>query len=186
MNKCPIWQIPARVISRRGDSFRVESPRTCGTYIISRTAAVTVGNYSIDQRISLTSWLIRQRMRGNDEPMIYSYSKFPLSRLQPYQRADNLLKYINSQLPRISDVFEFKRRHQFYPQLGCPLWERYAEMLAWSESTELGELEDLLTFLETNAWLEKAYLGAEGRNFRLTVAGRGHLAELNYQSGDST
>lgn len=59
-------------------------------------------------------------------------------------------------------------------------------MLAWSESTELGEQEDLLTFLERKTWLEKANGGAEGRNFRLTVAGRGHLAEFNCQSSDST
>ena len=187
MDKCPIWQTPARVtLFNDKDSFRVNSPRAGGTYIISGTAVATVGGYSTDQRISLTSWLVRQRMMGNDEPMIYSYLDLSSSHLEVHQRADNLLKYIDSQLPRISDVFEFRLHRRYNPETDYYLWKRYVEMLAWSESTKLEELEYLLTFLEREAWLEKAYGGAVDRNFQLTMGGHSHLAEFNYQSVDST
>ena len=187
MDKCPIWQTPARVTRFNGkDSFRVDSPRAGGAYIISGTAAVTVENWSTDRRILLTSWLVRERMMGNDEPTIYSYSEPSTSRLQVRQRADNLLKYIGSQLSRISDVFEFKLCRQYYPDVDYPLWKRYAEMLAWSESMEIEDLEYLLSFLVTEARLEKLR-GAIGDYYvRLTMNGHSYLEELNYQSANST
>ena len=186
MDKCPIWQTPARVTRFNGkDSFRVDSPRAGGVYIISGTADVTVGNYSTDQRISLTSWLVRERMMGNDEPMVYSNSEPSASCLQVRQRADNLLMYIGSQLSRISDVFEFKLYRQYYPDVDDPLWKRYAEMLAWSESTEIEELEYLMTFLLREDRLEQAYGGAVDCNVRVTMEGHSYLEELSFQYVDS-
>ena len=185
MDKCPIWQTPARVTRFNGkDSFRVDSPRAGGAYIISGTAAVTVENYSTDQRISLTSWFVRQRMMGDDEPMVYSYSEPSTSRLQVRQRADNLLKYIGSQLSRISDVFEFKLRRQYFPDVDYPLWKRCAEMMAWSESMDIEDLEYLLEFLVREARPEKLRGAIGDCNVRLTMNGHSYLEELNRQSGD--
>lgn len=187
MDKCPIWQTPARVTRFNGkDSFRVDSPRAGGVYIISGTADVTVGNYSTDQRLSLTTWLVRQRMMGNDEPMVYSYTEPSTRRLQVHQRADNLLKYFGSQLSRISEVFEFKLRSQYHPDVDYPLWKRYAEMLAWSESMEIKDLEYLLSFLVTEGRLEKLRGAIGDCNVRLTMNGHSYLEELNYRGADST
>ena len=124
-------------------------------------------------------------MMGNDEPMVYSNSEPSASCLQVRQRADNLLMYIDSQLSRISDVFEFKLYRQYYPDVDDPLWKRYAEMLAWSESTEIEELEYLLTFLLREDRLEQAYGGAVDCNVRVTMDGHSYLEEFNFQYVDS-
>ena len=125
-------------------------------------------------------------MMGNDEPMVYSYTEPSTRRLQVHQRADNLLKYFGSQLSRISEVFEFKLRSQYYPDVDYPLWKRYAEMLAWSESMEIEDLEYLLSFLVTEARLEKLRGAIGDCNVRLTMNGHSYLEELNYQGADST
>ena len=175
LNKCSIWGTQAHVELMQTDSHRVNSPRAGGVYILSRTCAMTVGNLSADEKKLLTSWLVQERARENMEPQLpYStqLEKF-VNKLQPLtvpQRADNLLKYIESKIPNIEALHSFGR--DIAPGID-------EEMLAWSESMEINELRFLLKYLQERGWLERApddpnpYI-----SYRLTVAGYSYLSEL--------
>lgn len=182
-DKCFIWKTPAEVIPLSTDAYRVNSPRTGGIYTISGTASLTVGNLITDQAISLTSWLVRQRMMGVDEPRILSDFEPPITAPQVHQRADNLLQYIRLHLHTISATFDFNLYP--YPEFNSYSWQRYAKMLAWSASTESDELAYLIGLLEKQAWLE-AYRDDSHLNVRITADGHLHLAELAHGPVDSS
>lgn len=181
ITECFVWQTPAEGFYSNNDSYRVHSPRTGGTYIISGTESVTVGRLTPDQKVLFTSWLVRQRMMGNHSPIIPSNLELPTNHLRVHQRAENLLKYIDLQLSKVSDVFRISLYDRFNPEP----WERYAEMLAWSESTEPEELNYLLNFLGKQAWLEVPCHRAFEYRLTLTVEGHRHLAELTNRTVDS-
>jgi hypothetical protein len=184
---CPIWKTPAAVEHlSQIDSSSIESPRAGGKYVITGTAAVSRSSLREDQKVRLTSWLISQRMMGDAAPLITSDHPEIATIRRPSvpQRAENLLKYINSQISHISDVFEFP-----HMSLGGrdPLWKRYAEMLAWSASTKLEELEYLRRFLDDQDLIGSppSQLQFAGYPCTLTVRGHAHLAELKKPSTDS-
>lgn len=183
MDKCPIWQTPAKVDRLRKDAWRVDSPRTGGVYVISGTAFVTIGNYTPDQKELVTSWLVKQRMMGEHEPMIKSNLRHHINnRLQVHQRADNLLKYIDSQISEISGIFEFKLRSYGNPSIHDLSWKRFAEMQAWSESMKLGDIQYLLKALENRGRLVQIYSSVDASNFMITLDGHNYIAELSKQT----
>ncbi len=150
-----------------------------------------MGSLDEDQKVRLTSWLISQRMMGEAEPMITSDLEMDSTRRPSVSlRADNLLKYINSQVRRIDHLFEFPME----PPRPAPhqgLWKLCAEMLACSDSTHWGEVLVLLNLMtEEREWLisSRAVLpgGVDGYTSRLTMSGYAHLAELENPSTDST
>ena len=188
INECPIWKTPAVVDPHGDDSLRVNSVRTGGLYVINGTETLTVERLDDVQKALLTSWLIRNRAMGNIEPTVPEWLADGLSRRSVHQRADYLLKYIESQLSNIGDLFVFETHisHR-QPNLDNPSWQRFAEMLAWSESLKFEELKYLLNFLQHQAWLEySAHSGATQSVYSLTVEGYSHLAELQSRITDSS
>ena len=138
------------------------------------------------QKILVTSWLVSQRWRGVAEPRISDYMEINSLRLPSvYQRAENLLKCVSSQLSNISDFFEFPRRPT---HTNHPLWRHYVEMLAWSDSTEQEELDYLLKYLRDHDLLGPPPPGYVSENVLYTVTVRGHtyLSELENPTVDST
>lgn len=114
----------------------------------------------------LTSWLVRERARGNMEPELPddpTRIKEFVKKLQPLtvrQRADNLLKYMDSKISNIGDPFKFSQ-------------VTIGKMLAWSESLGFSEVEFLFEFLEKKGWLKSSNHG-----YSLTVDGYSYLSEL--------
>lgn len=196
-----------------GDSFEIDSPRAGGAYVISQSCMQSFGAKNFDERQKslLTSWLIQDRARGERKPQIPTSTKIEsfVKRLHPlpiHRRADNLLKYIDSEISNIADIFVFEMPSP--PNSG---WERYEEMLAWSESLVPRELMYLVTFLQDEGWLERStssYGDGSGsgsgkivqgqgwqkrsgfddfteHRFSITVAGYSHLTELKTRTPDS-
>ena len=182
---CPIWGTPADVVMLPNDSWSVDSPRAGGKYTITGTRFVTAANLSDDQKILVTSWLVSQHSLGETVPHISDNLDIDsIRRPSVLQRADYLLEYINSQLSDISDIFTYPRRLQ---NIDRPLWERTAEMLAWSASTEMENLHYLLAFLEDQGLITTPPPRFQSEHLMriLTVAGHAHLAELGNRAIDS-
>lgn len=179
---CPIWGTPAEGLMLANDSWSINSPRSGGQYTITGTRFVTVGGLSDEQKVLVTSWLASQRLKGKAVPHIsVDLDVDSIHPLTVLERAEYLLRYIDAQLSNISDRLEYP---SFLPDPHQPIWGRYAEMLAWSSSTELEDLYYLLRFLE-----DRGLISPPPRKFQsphrmciLTVEGHTHLAELKARS----
>ena len=68
------------------------------------------------------------------------------------------------------------------------MWKRYAEMLAWSASTKIDELDYLFDYLDRQGLIGPPPSGFVSSNLIriLTVEGHTHLAELGNRTIDST
>ena len=185
-NVCPIWGTPAEVRMLRNDSLSVNSPRAGGRYTITGTRAVMAGDWSDEQRMLVTSWLVNQRSRGDAVPRISDSVEIDtLRRPSVSQRAEHLLKYVSSLLSDISDFFESPRQ---VPGGNHPLWKSYSEMLAWSSSIKIEELNYLLRYLKDQYLLGPPPSGYVSDNYLYTVTVRGHsyVGERETPTIDST
>ena len=104
-----------------------------------------------------------------------------------HKRADNILRYIRTIIPHIGADFYFETHLDGFldPRKHSPD-KTYAEMLAWSESTEMEELEYLLNYLESQSWLERKTYTATCLRYSLTVRGHSYLAEIDHVVTDSS
>ena len=189
LDTCPIWRTPARFKPYGLDRFEVDSPRAGGKYAITSTEMVTVGNLDEAQRASLTSWFVRNRAMGNLLPTASYANAQGLSPLSVPQRADLLLRFIESRIPNIGQKFEFENHyHQcIQANIASPSWQCFANMLAWSESHKFAELLYLLEYLQHREWLgPKAYSAIGQKGYYLTVAGYQHLSEFEDRVSGST
>lgn len=170
---------------RDDSSWHYDSPRAGGRYIISRSWYQMAERLSENQKILVTSWLVGQRSMGNTEPRIPDALAIDSIRHpSAYQRAENLLKYIDSQLSNISDHFEPPSGR---PKTNHSSWIRYAETLAWSGSTKLEDVHYLLEFLASQDWIGPSpYIAASVKTYCiLTVRGHALLAEQEKPIVDS-
>ena len=167
---CPIWGegFPAEGMCFRSDNLlRVyDSPRTAGGYEIgASTVTALVEKMTAAEKAKLTTWLIDQRMQGNAQPLItedvvnYVKRKHPLP---IYERVDRLLRFIVG---------------QSYP-IGTGIKVSYSDPrpLAWSESTSIGEVDYLVSYLKDRNFLKStSYLDLF--SIDVTVDGFGHIAD---------
>ena len=144
INTCPIW-------GTRYEAEGTYNPET-KTYEVEESKRAFAG-YKIEElllerfvkqwpdskKAQLTTWLIDQLRRGNDQPEITFRVLLDLGRKQPlpvHVRADRLLKFISLNT----------RSHQLGKFVRFPLpWE---DGLAWSESTDRSDIEYLIDYLE--------------------------------------
>lgn len=186
---CPIWSILGKHYSTFGDALIVDSLRAGGRYWVSGRA-LTAMPHGEDSELQakLTSWLIEQRRLGIDCPKIYRGvvdSIKQRQRLSVRQRADNLLRYVQRQLPTIGRTFDFEIDPQIYVDRRQKAGRVYLETLAWSESTELMEVRYLLEYLESKSWLKQMPRTSSCLRYQLTVQGYGHLDEIDNAVKDS-
>ena len=93
-----------------------------------------------------------------------------------HQRADNLLRYIQEQIPKIGTPF------------GCQIHETdpiFMETLAWSESTKIEEVLFLVNSLESQGWLSPDGQAIGSLRYSITVEGYSYLAEIDHAVTDS-
>ena len=157
INTCPIW----------GTRFEAEGtydPET-KTYEVEESKRAFVGfkikkplldrfvnRMSDGKKAQLTSWLIDQWWRGDDQPEITFQVLIDLIGKRPlpvHVRADRLLRFI-SLSTRSRQLGEFVR----FP------WHWHAGF-AWSESTDRSDIKYLLDYLEKKGWLERDPFGLE-------------------------
>lgn len=140
--------------------------------------------YDRHQKARLTSWLIEQRRLGDPCPAVDSEQLNQVEQarnLSVQKRADNLLRYILTKTPHIGTIFCFEKDRSSVEDPECgPVALRFWEMLAWSESIHMEELEYLLDYLASEFWLKAERGGATCPCYSLTVRGYGYLAEINH------
>ena len=186
---CPIWSTRASIEPRTGHGLIVDSPRAGGRYFIADTATEILKSQDEHLKARLTSWLIEQHRLGVDCPKILSTTVAEIEQrrsLSIDQRVDNLLRYIQRQLPRIGMDFYFEMDSNILEDPQRNETRIFREMLAWSESTEMDELTYLLDYLQSASWLKRMPCGATCRSYRLTVAGYSYLAEIDHAVTDSS
>lgn len=168
--------------------WSVDSSRAGGKFTIPPRRFEMIGRLSDDKKVLITSWLVGQRALGDPVPNISDSLEIDSIRSPSvWQRAERLLKYINSQLTSISDIFVYPKRE---PNLLMEreMWRCYAEMLAWSASTKIDELDYLIEFLDRQGLIGPPPPGYVSPNLIriLTVEGHTYLAELGNRTTDST
>ena len=84
--------------------------------------------------------------------------------LTVWQRVDRLLRYIAEQTPQIGAIFSLTDQ-----RVTCAA-------MAWSESTNMGEVRFLLNYIENRGWLEAD--DSLRDQYILTIDGHARLAEL--------
>lgn len=145
-SQCAIWETPAHSVSnpsgKDGDWF--DSPRTGGEYFIVRTAKAMIGSedFTVDDRLRLTSWLVSQRSQGDKCPEISSntvnHTKL-LHKLSFIKREIKLLECLNSIQSSIDSGIVVKQPWVDF---------RVFKMAAWSESETPREVDYLLLSLK--------------------------------------
>ena len=177
ITSCPIWGAEYEAEGFFDEATRThhvdDSPRAGGGFIISQVEQrAGLPHFDNAGKARLNTWLIDQRLQGIEKPTVttdvldYVKNK-PV--LPVHERAYRLLRFIAGQTPVVGQRFSFRANtHKAY------------EVLAWSESTELGEIAYFLNFLKLVGWLETR-VSADNFIFEslVTVNGYNRLAENN-------
>ena len=181
INTCPIW-------GTRYEAEGTYDPET-KTYEVEESKRAFAG-YKIEElllkrfvrqwpdskKAQLTTWLIDQLCRGNDQPEITFRVLFDLGGKRPltvHVRADRLLKLIslNTRTHQLGKFVVFPRQ-----------WEAG---LAWSESTNQSDIEYLIDYSEKRGWLERDPFGPEmgpSARWRVSVEGHSRVDDLQREA----
>ena len=175
ISACPIWGngFEAKVFHiPQTNTIRVDdSPRAGGGYEIDYILLLAqVPSLSDKEKARLTTWLVDQRLQGNQQPTVTEeiISLAKNRRLLPvHERAEKLLRFIASSTETIADHVDLSRSS--YESLLA---------LAWSESTTRGDLVYLVDYLKATSWVQESPVSPQGRlELRATVAGYNRIAE---------
>lgn len=185
-NRCKIWpEFEALRVSERIWRFAfyiLGSPRAGGDYQIDESAAdwCEVHNDldSLRVKARLTTWVIDNQADEGDAQVdaanaLYDDGPAPLITRELIQqllsspkgtpvpdRCDRLLRKLAS-YP--SSIIDFAQKEDIVP-----------ELLAWSESVDVGELDHLISNLQSNG-----YVHLDGRAISVTEAGHHHIQDLD-------
>lgn len=179
---CPIWNSNAATVEKykasgyfdhRTRVWHVEhSPRAAGGFILPDVLLnAELIHMSDEQRARLTTWLIDQRDRGNEQPLItkdiIDYIKTK-PRLPTQQRADRLLRFIDVSAETVAD----------YVQISP---EDCDTACAWSESVDWKEVYYFLGELKNKGWIQAGTFAGNMFKGWVTIDGHNRIAEV----GDS-
>lgn len=171
-NRCKIWpEFVATQVRRNEDldpSYYVrKSPRAGGDYVIDEDAAEWLasmeGDVSSRAKSRLTTWLIARRHQGVEAPrvtqqLIHQVQSLP--NMEVPARCARLLRKLASYRSPIIDI--------------TPESAHYPELLAWSESVDVGELNHLISNLQSIGCVH-----LDGRAISVTEAGHQHIQDLD-------
>ena len=174
--RCAIWfEHPAKTTDdwQQPSVYNVrESDRTWTDYSIDWDAIGYLRRElkSKDFRPQLTTLLIDRSLAGESRPHVTKETVEAAKSASPlvaHERADRLLRFMAQDIEKINDRVVLREQSNLL------------KALAWSESTDEGELYYLIDYLENKGWLSLTQLG-EVR--ALTVEGHAHIAELSRRS----
>ena len=188
VHNCPIWGEPHEAAGFLRPETR--------TYEVSRSARAGNG-YKIDEVLlnssvralapdemeRLATWLVDQRLQGVRVPEItqaiidYVKRKRPL---QVHERADRLLKHFGRKSSSAGQILDlgtegYRDSHGSWVQKDSPtIWAA----LAWSESSEWGEVRFFIDYLAEQGWIEVTDRGSNWAQVRVTIKGYSHIADV--------
>ena len=104
--RCLIWETPATIVKDYRGASCIDSPRAGGRYVTSGWVAAKMKLQKLDDatKAHLTSWLIEQRLLGEEEPPITLETIEDARQrrdLPIYERADRLLRYLSRIEPSV-------------------------------------------------------------------------------------
>lgn len=172
--ECPIWGGPAQedLDAKHGAYSVVESPRSGGRFKITRTASSLVLTLDEPIKVSLTTWVVDQIRMGNPLPEINRNVIENAERARPLrvsERVDRLLLYLDHKTEMLGDSV---------PYSGTRSAGSKPEMLAWTASRRLVELEYLMTAAVELGLVAKQGDGTGGSVISLPPKGYERLVEI--------
>ena len=185
IDKCPIWRSEFRAKGNyipQTRTFRVDdSPRAGGGFEIDEVLISSrVDSLSDKEKAKLTTWLVDQRMQGNQQPRIteeimdYACDKTPLP---INERVMRLLKFLSHSSITVAEAINLDPVPTFDFSNSA-----FHLALAWSESTrspgytEVDEILYLGEYLIKRGWVEQ-YPSSNRYSLRVTVDGHRQVAE---------
>jgi len=159
ISKCPIWGTFAEGNSSHSkDGFDVISPRAGGKYFVSGSCERQLRSLAIDDKVSITFWLVEQRRMGIEWPEIYSTtldSVLDSIPIRAVEKRNRVILWLNEKLPTIGSSIMLDLPHTLYPDLEqdsnvSSLWQ----LCAFAGCTSEKEAFTLVDFCE-NAGLVK-------------------------------
>jgi len=180
-NKCPIWGEAIEEKKQKEDRTYVNSPRAGGKYSIYHNALLCFNDIDDATKARLTTWLVEQRRLGVECPKITKETVENIKKsraLSVYERADNLLRYLESQSHLLGHVVKF------YAQDNSKARDTAYQLLAWTESRSITEVITLAEYCHEQNWIEhrkQERTGASKNTLHevmLKPAGYARLAEL--------
>lgn len=178
VEECIIWGIPTKV-SKVNNGWKIHSPRTDGDYIWE--GDWDPGDLLPDAlRAKITSWLVDQRRFGIAIPLL---SRRVIDDCRSRRRLS-----VRDRMDRLLRAIERKTN-----TLGARIvvtgfltddWPAESDLLAWSESVDIGEVKYLLKYLIDQGLLDCESVGAASQYF-LTPKGFARLGELDANAPSS-
>ena len=165
---CPIWQTPVNELPtlpampghpRIGST--IDSPRAGGHYFFARGAETKLRKLDVPTKISLTSWLVYERERGDSCPELSNNfqeytTRYPLL-LSVHQRARNLLQYLGERSNLLGTVVKFSAdissKTEWIFDGASELRTAY-ELLAWTASRQTSEVIALVEYCADEGWIK--------------------------------
>lgn len=195
----PIWGTPATCLFSRSEAYDkggqiYDSPRCGGRYAFPDCLdCMYFSTYqgcllTENQKCLLTSWLIEQRRKGTQCPIITpqvveDVKQGKRSPMSISDRAEAILTHIHSEADgKLGKSVDYGCDPRMEKSLGIErtLEEKriYYELLAYSESTCYEELVELKKHLKKKGWIESLDTGDSLLRLSLTVEGCMRLKEI--------
>ena len=165
---CLIWEneFPAKRTPHPNGQMTIvdDSPRAGGNYQIGHWEAAEAQALNAAAKARLTTWIVDQNAQGVGLPEITHQIVEDAKRksaLPVYERTRRLLRWVADQVPTMG--------------MSISLAEDEPRAMAWSESTDLRELEYMLLYLRDQHWISLNQLVADrGLDYQVEVTVEGH------------
>lgn len=193
---CLIWGTPAGIHADDfdRDTFLVrDSDRAGGSYAVTLEAYYSVQSLDDSTKAKLTTWLIDESLQGNQAGVITRTIIDNARRASPLtieDRANRLLRFFahRSQvagervdIDLVSD--RFNELGQFQSPQEVPTAIRsLRQAMAWSESTQVGEIVFLLNYLTERRWVTSES-GTRSAFATVTVTGYAQIEDSRVNAG---
>lgn len=159
---CPIWgkkyKVDGFIAWENEDRVISKSPRTGGSYVITEEADVNIHSpgheLNDSEKAYLTTWLVNERLRGNELPKITTDQIGDIKNWRPLSLKERIMRLLQYAVKK-SPV------EGTHLTLGLPLIEEVIdvseswEAMAWSESIDYGGLKYLVDHLIDKNLLQK-------------------------------
>lgn len=182
VDKCFIWGTPAGVQSDLGacngaGAYWVQSARAGGNYSCSGVRVVLIQAADERIKVKLSSWILEQNRFGvipNITNEILESAKHWVP-LTVFQRADGLLKFLQTRSDLLGTTVVFFEHHEGYQEIGD-------ELLAWTSSRSLSEVVTLVEYCHQRHWVSYEHTETtRGTQYQVMLRPPGYerLAELD-------
>ena len=187
---CSIWSTPATDTPVARDGRSMDSPRSGGSYFVSRRAEKALQKCDERVKVRLTTWLVEQRRLGNLCPKITTRTIDDANQWRDTDvshRADGILRYLATRSETLGTQIDYRILLHLYRDVQLDnLDKTYCELLAHSGCVGTDDFVFLLNYLDRCGLIEHSGFNNREQACVLTVDGYARLAELEKTYTDSS